>query len=437
MTTGRTVLLAVDGLDDGDVDRLAAAEPGTDDHVLRTVLDPERPALRVRAGGPSESAPALTSLVTGATVAHTGIATEQPFLPDALCPPSLLPGQGAAAAPTAWYAQALALPTLFDAARQAHLRTAALQWPATAGADIDLCLPLVEDLRRFSSRWDMAEATSSPRMVAEHLAPRRAAGVQLSQIPTDALIAEIAQELLGSSEDVDLLGIRLTGLGAARREHGMRSPEADRAAADTLEMMGQILAPLRIEQGDRVLVLPGRPMVPTRLLVHPNRELAARDLVRTDGTKLVSFDAIVWPDGPRGALHVRRDAGDAARHDALEAMEDLARHTSLQLRPLEDGAEATESTDAVAVLEGVPGTVFGLSATHRPLVEGSDPYYAGPRAVADPTASITVRAAGEGLPPMPSEGTWAQLGVSIAQALGLPLAGATAHRMQAAQSLAR
>lgn len=404
MAPGRTLLLAVDGLDDGD------AAP------LRTLLPGAR-ALRILPGGPSEPAPALTSLVTGASVAQTGVATDEPFRPDH-------PEER-----STWYAESLSIPTLFSQARRAGQVSAALQWPATAGAEIDLCLPLVEDLGRYRHRWDMAERTSSPRMAAEHLAPRRAAGVQLSQVPPDDLVAEIAADALGRGH-IDLLAARLTGLGAVRRSDGLGTVSAERALQDTADDLAQLLEVFAPTAEDRVLVVPGRPLVPTTALVHPNVALAAHGLLRTEGPQLAGFRALVRPDGPRGVVHVRREEGPAVREAVLDALTAFGASAPVQLRTVDDGVGATAQTDVIAVLEGSPGTVFGLSATARPLVAGDDPYSAGPRAVTDPSAVAIVHAQGPGLPGSDAEGSWADLGVALAQALGLELPGATAAGMR-------
>ncbi|WP_114853325.1 alkaline phosphatase family protein [Brachybacterium sp. YJGR34] len=413
MTIGRTLLLAVDGLDEQDLATLRR----------EGALSGDLTALQIRAGGPSEPAPALASLVTGASVAHTGVATQVPFRPD-------LPDSR-----STWYASSVTAPTLFEAARERGLTTAALHWPATAGAEIDLCLPLVEDLRRYRTRWDMAERTSSPRMVAEHLVPRREAGVQLSQVPSDDLVAEIAAEALIRGP-VQLLAARLTGLGIVRRESGPGAA-AERALLDTADALRQIQCAFAPDAEDRVLLVPGRRLVPAALLVHPNAALAAAGLLRTDGTRLDGFRALVWPDGPRGVLHVRREEGDALRTAALEALAEIAAHSRLQLRTVDDGVGATEATDVIAVLEGTPGTVVGLSPTHRPLVDGDDPYYAGPRAVSDPSAPAAALVRGPGLPSSPVEGSWADLGVTLAHALDLELSGATAQGMHRAAPLGR
>ncbi|MFC7376117.1 alkaline phosphatase family protein [Brachybacterium sp. GCM10030268] len=406
MPAGRTLVLAVDGLDEHDI---GALTDGTGPIAAATPL-------RIRPGGPSEPAPALTSLVTGASVAHTGVATQAPFRPDRPDRRSI------------WYAEAVTAPTLLETAQELGLVTAALQWPATAGASLDLCLPLVEDLGRFRNRWEMTEQTSSPRMVAEHLRARREAGVQLSQVPPDELVAEIAAECCHGGR-LDLLAARLTGLGIERRSSGLETPATARALVDTVDAIARIVDAFAPDEDDRMVLVPGRPLVPTALLVHPNAVLAAQGLAETEGTQLAGFRALVWPDGPRGVLHVRREEGPVVRDAAIGALREISEHTRLQLREVDDGVGATTETDVIAVLEGTPGTVFGLSATHRPLVEGDDPYYAGPRAVSDPSAPVTALAAGPGLPSSPAAGSWADLGVTLARALGAPLPGATAHGM--------
>ncbi|WP_245920761.1 alkaline phosphatase family protein [Brachybacterium timonense] len=416
MKGARTLLIAVDGFGPSDSDALHAAAQA--DGHLATLLR-AAVTLRIEPRGPSQTAPALTALMTGTTVARHGVTTERPFAPESLSTGST------------WYASSLRAPTLFDAAAQAGMVTAALQWPATAGADIDLCLPLVEDLRNYRDRWAMAERTSSERMVREHLRARREAGVQLSHVPPDALVTEIVREL--DTASVDLLAVRLTGLGTARRTHGIGSLQARRTFDEVTEQILAVLEAFDARSGDRILLVHDRPLVPTTLLVHPNTALAAHGLLRTDGPQLADFRAVVWPDGPHGALHVRRDEGSALRAVAMDVLEELARETDLRVRPVEDGVGATDATDVIAVIEGPAGILFGESATHRPLVPGDDPYYAGPRAVTDPTAAIDALASGPGLPRSSATGSWADLGVTLASAMGLRLEEATATGMREAR----
>lgn len=80
---------------------------------------------------PSVTYPSHTSMVTGALPARHGIMNNQPFDPN---------GQTGR-----WYwdEAAIAVPTLWDAARAAGAKTAAFSWPVTDGAPIDYSVPEV------------------------------------------------------------------------------------------------------------------------------------------------------------------------------------------------------------------------------------------------------------------------------------------------------
>lgn len=421
MPAERMLVVAVDGWRPEDSSLLASDPtlsrlPGIRD----LLIDP---------GGANEPFTALAGLLTGCTSAVSGVASEAPFDPVGEAPSRH------------WYAEALARPTLLDAARAAGRRTAALQWPATAGGAVDLCLPLVEDLHRFRDRWEMTVATSSPEMVEHHLRPRIEAGAHLSRVPRDELIGQIASETLGPRQDraVDLALVRLEGLSLARREIGTDLGRLRAARAALSRDLGAVLAAFEPGPHDVVAIVTGRPLVPVRLLLHPNAELARAGLVRLDGNRIAAWDAFVWPDGSRGVLHVRAGLPPDRARRAVGALERIAAEHGAIVRPVDQGTGATAVSDAVAVLVGAPGTVVEGSAARRFAVPGDDPYYAGPRAVTDPAAAAVTRVAGPGLPASGAHGGWADLGVDLAHALGLSLPHATARglRSRGAQDLRR
>lgn len=412
MTAERLLVVAVDGWRPEDA-ALLAADP------TLAQLSGARDLL-IEPGGANEPFTALAGLFTGCTSAVSGVASEAPFDPIGEAPSRH------------WYADALARPTLLDAARATGRRTAALQWPATAGADIDLCFPLVEDLQRYRDRWEMAVATSSPEMVEHHLRPRIEAGVHLSRVPRDELVAQIAAETLGPRGDgaVDVALVRLEGLSIARREVGCDPARTRSARAAMSRDLGTVLRSFAPGPRDVVAIVAGRPLVPVRLLLHPNAELARAGLVRLDDNRPSAWDAFVWPDGSRGVLHVRAGAAPESTRRAVEVLEDLATEHGAIVRPVAQGQGATPVSDAVAVLVGAPGTLVEGSAARRPAVPGDDPYYAGPRAVTDPGAPALARVAGPGLPASGAHGGWADLGVDLAHAIGLSLPRATARGLR-------
>ena len=80
---------------------------------------------------PSVTYPSHTSMVTGALPVRHGIMNNQPFDPN---------GQTGR---WYWHERAIAVPTLWDAARAVGAKTAAFSWPVTEGAPIDYFVPEV------------------------------------------------------------------------------------------------------------------------------------------------------------------------------------------------------------------------------------------------------------------------------------------------------
>jgi predicted AlkP superfamily pyrophosphatase or phosphodiesterase len=156
----------------------APARPAPDRHVIvvsidglmpASYLDPdahglEVPTLRaMRAGGayaegvmsvlPTVTYPAHTSIATGAWPATHGIGTNTVFDPLE----KNLNGWY-------WYAEDIAVPTIWDAAREAGLRTALINWPVTVGAR---ATALVPEYWRAGTEDDakLARAMSTPGLL--------------------------------------------------------------------------------------------------------------------------------------------------------------------------------------------------------------------------------------------------------------------------------
>lgn len=144
------VLISIDGL------RPDYYLPSRDRLTTTPALD----ALRARGSWaegvvgqfPSLTYPSHTSIVTGVQPAVHGIVQNTIFGPD---------GAGT------WYfeSSALKVPTLWDAAREAGLTTAAISWPVSVGAKIDYLLPETNQAPRDSTWLDLMRKQSTPGLV--------------------------------------------------------------------------------------------------------------------------------------------------------------------------------------------------------------------------------------------------------------------------------
>lgn len=85
----------------------------------------------VRSVFPSVTYAAHSTIITGAQPGKHGIVSNNPFEPEG--------GSGA----WYWYEDAIRVPTLWDAAKEVNLTTAAVIWPVTVGAPIDFNIPVI------------------------------------------------------------------------------------------------------------------------------------------------------------------------------------------------------------------------------------------------------------------------------------------------------
>jgi predicted AlkP superfamily pyrophosphatase or phosphodiesterase len=102
--------------------------------TLRKLISMGASAKGVESVFPSTTYPAHATLVTGVPPRVHGIYSHL----DSRDP-------SASARPWHWFARALKVPTLWDAARSAGLRTASVGWPVSAGAAIDYNIPEIWD----------------------------------------------------------------------------------------------------------------------------------------------------------------------------------------------------------------------------------------------------------------------------------------------------
>ncbi|HRE50880.1 MAG TPA: ectonucleotide pyrophosphatase/phosphodiesterase [Flavitalea sp.] len=89
-------------------------------------------ALGVNSVFPSVTLPAHTSIVTGASPAKHSIYYNAPFSPQRTSDEWY------------WYFNAITSPTLWEAVRDAGMRTASVNWPTTVGAPIDYNVPVMK-----------------------------------------------------------------------------------------------------------------------------------------------------------------------------------------------------------------------------------------------------------------------------------------------------
>jgi predicted AlkP superfamily pyrophosphatase or phosphodiesterase len=109
-------------------------------------------ANHMRSVFPAYTYPSHTAMLTGALPARSGICYNQPK---------------GSKGEWNWYADAIKVPTLWQALRQAGLSTAAVQWPCSVGAGIKYDIPEIWSIDRPDDRIGETRKYATPGLVEE------------------------------------------------------------------------------------------------------------------------------------------------------------------------------------------------------------------------------------------------------------------------------
>jgi len=221
------MLISVDGMKPEAI--IDAQSHGLKVANLRAFMTDGAYASRVRGVLPTLTYPSHTSLLTGASPAKHGIYGNTTFDP-------LLRNQRG----WYWYAEDIKVPTLWDAAAAAHLKTANIYWPVSVGANITYNLP---QMWRAGTDDDLKlqRALSTPGLEQELSADLgRYPGGMEETVAEDEIRARFAIRLL-EKKHPSFFTVYLTGLDTEQHLSGPFSPKSN----ETLERLDVVVGSLR------------------------------------------------------------------------------------------------------------------------------------------------------------------------------------------------
>ena len=339
----RVVVISIDGFAAFYRDDPQARLP-----VLRQLVERGAVAEAVETVFPSTTWPTHTSLVTGVSPRAHGVVANS-VMNRATHAREDLTGDPIYDAP-----DLVRVPTVWDRAHAAGMRTAAIDWPATRNArTLDFNLPFFKDQRVFE--------TQTSRAVWEELA---AAGFPMArqgewaQLPKrflkDAMVANVAT-LVVHRHAPDLLLLHFLCVDSLQHLYGPRSPEAYWALQYVDGLIGRVLAELPADT--TVFVVSDHGFLPSTREIRPNvrlRKLGAEREAR-----------FVTNHGAGGLYALGGDAtalaqlaAEIAKLEGVSGMWTPAQYASLGLP-----TPAEHPLVADVMFEAAPGFAFGDEAT--------------------------------------------------------------------------
>lgn len=292
----RVLLVSIDGLWARDLQRAESAG------VRLPVLDSLRRAGALAAGVvgsfPSVTYPSHTTIITGVPPARHGIYSNRR---------TPLPTDTSALEVWYWEAASIRVPTLFDAAHAAGLKTAAVGWPVTAdNPSITYDLPEVWDPRAFGdSDLAVMRGRGTPGVLDSLGAP-----------PTgplsDSLRADFAAAII-RRWDPDFLALHLNDVDHWKHEQGVWGDSVVVALRAVDRELGRVLAAVGATAANRrttVVITSDHGFFTYRERIRPGVLLARAGLVTLDSAgRATAWDAAVVVNGG-SVMIVPRDSTD-------------------------------------------------------------------------------------------------------------------------------
>lgn len=320
------VLISVDGLASYFFDDPKANLP-----TIRELAAEGARSERMRASMPTVTWPNHTTLVTGVTPGKHGVLNNSywdrakgasvPLIPDPLFNKE----------------EIVKTPTIYDVAKAAGLKTAAIIWPASRGAKtLDWTVPDC-----FSnSLWT---AHSTPSLLAEF----REAKIPYERqeewckapgggVPRDRMYAQMTAHIIAKHRPNVML-LHLVEVDHVNHQKGPRSPESYEAVAFADEMVKQVLdaANAAFPGKHTFIVASDHGFMPYQQQIQANVLLKQEGLIKVEGTKVVERKAwalgqfVYVLDQPRRAELVKSLAAKLRAVEGVESVieeKDFAKH---------------------------------------------------------------------------------------------------------------
>src|SRR2546427_1093415 len=249
--------------------------------TLRRLAERGAVAAGVETVFPSTTWPTHVSLMTGVSPRAHGVVANH-VLNRRTGAPEDLTGDPVYDAP-----DLLRVPTVYDRAHDAGLRTAAIDWPATRNAKtLAFNLPFFKDPRGFRSQtaravWDELRELGCPLHLQGEWAqlPKR--------LFKDEMVGSVAAHVVRRHEP-DLLLLHFLCVDSLQHLHGPRSPEAYWALEYVDGLIGRLLGALPAGALDHttVFVLSDHGFLPSTREIRPNVRLRRLGALRVEAGEI-------------------------------------------------------------------------------------------------------------------------------------------------------
>jgi predicted AlkP superfamily pyrophosphatase or phosphodiesterase len=312
---------------------------------------------------PTVTYPSHTTLVTGAWPAEHGVLNNTLFDP-------LRKDNGA----WYWFADAVKVPTLWQAAHDAHLSTASVSWPATIDAPgIDTNIPEFWGLYGNAANNSMLEAFARPLGVLNEIEARLGPYTQGTDVfADDEVRTKFAIDIIAKRKP-RFMTVHLLALDEVEHETGPFSPEAIKTIDALDGLVGQLMAAeIANDLNTTTFIVSDHGFAAVDKSVNLTIPFVQAGLVTlapqepNHAATVASWQAMPWGASGTAAILLNDAKNKKVRGDAENILKKLAADPANGILKILDNAQARAIggfPDAAFVVAFKPGFKFGGNLT--------------------------------------------------------------------------
>jgi len=294
---------------------------------------------------PTVTYPSHTTMITGVPPATHGILSNTLFDPDRAL-------YGA----WYWYTSQVRVPTLWQAAHAAGLRTASIGWPVSVGAPADSIDWLIPEYWRGPSPGATA-GPSDRELIAAISRPDNMLDEMQQRLGPYMMGNETSIEILRAHKPA-FMTIHLSSLDETEHQHGPFSPEANRTLEALDAMVARLAAAAReADPSTVVLVVSDHGFVQITHHVNLRISFLKAGLIQMsteanpDDRSIVGWKAMPWFSGGMAAIMLHDPNDEASAKQAGELLHKVAADPR-------NGIAAVLDRDEIRKRGGFPNAAF-------------------------------------------------------------------------------
>lgn len=283
-----------------------------------------------------------------------------------------------------WYSKDLKVPTVLAAAKAAGLKTSAVQWPVTAGADIDVLMPEIWDTERWGGEEALFREHCSPDVFEKYYMAHRDKLTWAPKRRFDEFACSVAEEIL-ADEQPDVMFIHLVEVDTARHLTGPFGPDVCEALRQADARLGRLMAAIERSgnsENTNFVIVSDHGHVTVEQVTSFNALFKERGFIRVDQAgALTDYDIYCLSSGLSAQLFLAPEISAARRSDVEALLQEIEAEPSYRIEKIHSTSEAQDLYGLGGpfdfVVESEPGVEVGMELDPRPVVVQGDPDFAG------------------------------------------------------------